>query len=145
MKYLVFTICLFVLTTFALNARANDAQAALTDSEIGHSVPGYLSDEEKQWFKTFYEGNMLADGWHEITAYLLSRTPEEERSAQRLALDNLGRKIVLEWVRPNDVRKVDKDMLRTWVSELKKTDKQDPQQLARTIAAIDQEVEAVLD
>ena len=88
---------------------------------------------------------MLADGWHEITAYLLSRTPEEERSAQRLALDNLGRKIVLEWVRPNDVRKVDTDMLRTWGSELKKTAKQDPQQLARTIAAIDQEVEAVLD
>ena len=108
-------------------------------------MPGYLSDEEKQWFKTFYEGNMLADGWHEITAYLLSRTPEEERSAQRLALDNLGRKIVLEWVRPNDVRKVDTDMLRTWGSELKKTAKQDPQQLARTIAAIDQEVEAVLD
>ena len=88
---------------------------------------------------------LLADGWHEITAYRLSRTPEEERSAQRLALDNLGRKIVLEWVRPNDVRKVDTDMLRTWGSELKKTAKQDPQQLARTIAAIDQEVEAVLD
>ena len=145
MKYLVFTICLIVLTTFALNARANDAQAALTDSEIGNSVPGYLSDEEKQWFKTFYEGNLLADGWHEITAYLLSRTPEEERAAQRVALDNLGRKIVLEWARPNDVRKVDTDMLRDWGGVLKKTARENPEQLARVIAVIDQEVEAALD
>ena len=145
MRYLLFTLCLTFLSALAPSAWANNAQAALTDGAGGHEVPGHLSDEEKQWFKTFYEGNMLADGWHEITAYLLSRTPEEERSAQRLALDNLGRKIVLEWVRPNDVRKVDTDMLRTWGSELKKTAKQDPQQLARTIAAIDQEVEAVLD
>ena len=145
MRYLLFTLCLTFLSALAPSARANNAQAALTDGAGGHEVPGHLSAEEKRWFKTFYEGNMLADGWHEITAYLLSRTPEEERSAQRLALDNLGRKIVLEWVRPNDVRKVDTDMLRTWGSELKKTAKQDPQQLARTIAAIDQEVEAVLD
>jgi hypothetical protein len=145
MKYLVFTICLFVLTTFALNARANDAQAASTDGSVGHGVPGHLSDEEKQWFKTFYEGNLFADGWHEITAYLLSRTPEEERADQRRALDNLGRKIVLEWVRPNDVRKVDTDMLRDWGGVLKEAARENPQQLARTIAAIDQEVEAVLD
>ena len=145
MRYLLFTLCLTFLSALAPSARANNAQAALTDGAGGHEVPGHLSAEEKRWFKTFYEGNLLADGWHEITAYLLSRTPEEERRAQREALDNLGRKIVLEWVRPNDVRKVDTDMLRDWGGVLKEAARENPEQLARVIAVIDQEVEAALD
>jgi hypothetical protein len=145
MRYLLFTLCLTALSALAPSARANNAQAALTDGAGGYEVPGHLSAEEKRWFKTFYEGNLLADGWHEITAYLLSRTPEEERRAQREALDNLGRKIVLEWVRPNDVRKVDTDMLRDWGGVLKEAARENPEQLARVIAAIDQEVEAALD
>ena len=145
MRYLLFTFCLTFLSALAPSAWANNAEAALTDGAGGHEVPGHLSAEEKRWFKTFYEGNLLADGWHEITAYLLSRTPEEERAAQRVALDNLGRKIVLEWARPNDVRKVDTDMLRDWGGVLKETARENPEQLARVIAAIDQEVEAALD
>ena len=145
MRYLLFTLCLTFLSALAPSAWANNAQAALTDGAGGHEVPGHLSAEEKRWCKTSYEGNLLADGWHEITAYLLSRTPEEERAAQRVALDNLGRKIVLEWARPNDVRKVDTDMLRDWGGVLKKTARENPEQLARVIAVIDQEVEAALD
>ena len=145
MRYLLFTLCLTFLSALAPSARANNAQAALTDGAGGHEVPGHLSAEEKRWFKTFYEGNMLADGWYEITDYLLSRTPEAERAAQKRALDDLGRKIALEWARPNEVRKVDTDMLRDWGGVLKKTARENPEQLARVIAVIDQEVEAALD
>ena len=145
MRHLIFILCLTALSALAPSARANTAQAALTGGAGGYEVPAHLSAEEKRWFKTFYEGNLLADGWHEITAYLLSRTPEQERAAQREALDNLGRKIVLEWARPNYVRKVDTDMLRDWGGVLKETARENPEQLARVIAAIDQEVEAALD
>ncbi|MDX9834947.1 MAG: hypothetical protein RBT36_06965 [Desulfobulbus sp.] len=145
MHYLIFAICLTILATFASPARAKGAQVASADVAAESVVSQHLSAEEKRWLKTFYEGNLLADGWHEITTYLLSRTPEEERLDQRVALDNLGRKIVLEWVRPNHVRKVDTDMLRDWGGVLKKTAKQNPQQLAQVIATIDQELEAVLD
>ena len=145
MRHLIFILCLTALSALAPSARANTAQAALTGGAGGYEVPAHLSAEEKRWFKTFYEGNLLADGWHEITAYLLSRTPEQERAAQREALDNLSRKIVLEWARPNDVRKVDTDMLRDWGGVLKETARENPEQLARVIAAIDQEVEAALD
>ena len=145
MRTMLFALLLVLLTLPVPSVRASDAQAALNGKAAGSSVPAYLSDEEKHWFKTFYEGNLLADGWYEITDYLLSRTPEAERAAQKRALDDLGRKIALEWARPNEVRKVDTDMLRDWGGLLKKTARQNPQQLAQVIAAIDQEVEAVLD
>lgn len=126
---------------------AADAQASLQAGAAhqGYVVPGNLSPEEKRWFKTFHEGNFLSEGWQEITAYLLVRTPEDQRKAQQTALDNLGRKIALEWCRANNVRKVDSAMLQEWGDLLKKTADENPAELPKTIAFIDQEVEAVLD
>jgi hypothetical protein len=43
------------------------------------------------------------------------------------------------------VRKVDTDMLRDWGGVLKEAARENPEQLARVIAVIDQEVEAALD
>lgn len=126
---------------------ASDAQAALRSTSGNHAytIPDHLNSEEKRWFKTFHEGNFLSEGWQEITAYLLAKTPEEQRQAQKAALDNLGKKIALEWCRPNDVRKVNSSMLQEWGDQLKKAADENPVELSRTIAFIDQEVEAVLD
>jgi len=128
-------------------AFANEAQAALTGrtSVYQYEIPGNLSPEEKKWFKTFQEGNFLSEGWQKISADIMAKTPPAQRPSQKVALDNLGRKIGMEWCRPNAVRKVNSSMLQEWGDILKKTARKNPQQLASAIAYIDQELDAVLD
>jgi hypothetical protein len=104
-----------------------------------------LNADEKYWFKVFQEGNILAIGWQEISAEIMAKTPPEQRPEQKIALDTLGRKIGMEWSRPNSVRKVSSSMLQEWGSILRKTAKKNPQQLAQAIVFIDQEVDGVLD
>ena len=146
-QFSFFAVLLALLVVCGRSAIASDAQAALQSgyASLPYSIPEHLSNEEKRWFKTFHEGNFLSEGWQEITAYLLARTPEEQRQAQKAALDSLGKKIALEWCRANDVRKVDSSMLQDWGDQLKKAADENPVELPRTIAFIDQEVEAVLD
>lgn len=126
---------------------ANEAQAALTGRTSGYQyeIPANLSPEEKKWFKTFQEGNFLSEGWQKISADIMAKTPPEQRPSQKIALDNLGRKIGMEWCRPNAVRKVNSSMLQEWGDILKKTARKNPQQLAGAIAFIDQELDSVLD
>lgn len=139
----------FLLTVLASAsfAAANEAQAALMGHAGGQSyeIPAKLTPEERTWFKTFQEGNLLSIGWQEISAELLAKTPPEQRPAQKAALDNLGKKIGMEWCRPNGVRKVDSSMLLEWGDILRQTARKNPKQLAKAIAYIDQEVDAVLD
>lgn len=126
---------------------ASEAQAALMDGRPGHRyvIPAKLSPEEQRWFKIFQEGNLLSEGWQEISAEILAKTPPEQRSSQKVALENLGNKIGIEWCRSNRVRKVDSSMLQEWGDILRKTARNNPQQLAKAIAFIDHEVDAVLD
>lgn len=124
---------------------AGEAQAALTDRMPGYQIPSRLSPEEKVWFKTFQEGNMLSIGWQEISAEILAKTPPEQHHEQKQALENLGNKIGMEWCRPNAVRKVNSSMLLEWGDILRQTARKNPQQLTKAIAYIDQEVDAVLD
>lgn len=128
-------------------ALANEAQAALTgrSSTYRYEIPESLNADEKYWFKVFQEGNILAIGWQEISAEIMAKTPPEQRLEQKIALDNLGRKIGMEWSRPNSVRKVSSSMLQEWGSILRKTAKKNPQQLAQAIVFIDREVDGVLD
>lgn len=128
-------------------SHANEAQAALTGRTIGcrYEIPENLTPEEKSWFKTFQEGNILSMGWQAITNEILAKMSPEQRQAQKIALDNLGKKIGMEWSRQNRVRKVDTSMLQEWGGLLRKTAKKDPQQLAQAITFINQELDAVLD
>ena len=128
-------------------ASASEAQAALMGGNAGHRyvIPAKLSAEEQRWFKVFQDGNFISEGWQEISAEILTKTPPEQRSAQKEALENLGTKIGMEWSRPNGVRKVDSSMLLEWGNILRKTARTNPQQLAKAIEYIDQEVDAVLD
>jgi hypothetical protein len=132
---------------YCKTAPANEAQAALTgrSSTYQYEIPENLSADEKSWFRVFQEGNILAMGWQEITSEIMARTPPEKRQVQKIALDTLGKKIGMEWSRPNKVRKVSTSMLQDWGDILRNTAKKNPQQLTQAIASIDQEVDAVLD
>ncbi|MBV5318951.1 MAG: hypothetical protein JZU50_14230, partial [Desulfobulbaceae bacterium] len=144
--YLGMAILLSTLV-YCKTAPANEAQAALTgrSSTYQYEIPENLSADEKSWFRVFQEGNILAMGWQEITSEIMARTPPEKRQVQKIALDTLGKKIGMEWSRPNKVRKVSTSMLQDWGDILRNTAKKNPQQLTQAIASIDQEVDAVLD
>ena len=145
--YLGIAIFLSVHACSVVPSLANEAQAALMgrQSAYQYTIPEHLSTEEKSWFRTFQEGNILSMGWQEISAEILARTSPDQRQEQRIALENLGRKIGMEWCRPNRVRKVDSSMLQDWGGLLRKTAKKNPKQLTQAIAYIDQELDAVLD
>ncbi|MDR2550322.1 MAG: hypothetical protein LBD10_09015 [Desulfobulbus sp.] len=133
-----------------LPAVAGDALASVaTGPGAGHvytyEIPASLNSEERKWFQVFQEGNLLSEGWQDISAEILAKTPPEQRPAQKVALDNLGKKIGMEWCRPNAVRRVDSSMLVAWGDILRATARKNPQQLAMAIAYIDQKVDAALD
>ena len=129
------------------SAAAGEAQAALVNQAPGYryEIPATLSSEERKWFQVFQEGNLLSEGWQDISAEILSKTSPEQRPSQKVALEKLGNKIGMEWSRPNAVRKVDSSMLRQWGDILRTTARTNPQQLTKAIALIDQKVDAALD
>jgi hypothetical protein len=147
-RFIYLGIAIFLSVQIAsTQSHANEAQAALTGRTTAYryEIPESLTPEEKSWFKTFQEGNILSMGWQEISAEILARTSPDQRQEQRVALENLGRKIGMEWCRQNRVRKVNTSMLQEWGSILRKTAKKNPQQLAQAITYINQELEFVLD
>lgn len=129
------------------SAHAADPRAvALTKkAAYQYEIPENLTPEERNWFKTFQEGNFLSEGWQNISAEIMAKTPPAQQPAQKIALANLGRKIGMEWCRANAVRKVNSSMLKEWGDILRNTARTNPQQLASAIAFIDQKVDAVLD
>ena len=148
MKNLIAPLIAYIVV-FSLQvtpAAAREAQASVTKQAAapGYEIPDSLNPEERKWFKTFQEGNILAQGWQSISAEILARTSPEQRLARKAALDNLGRRIGMEWCRPNAVRKVDSSMLRAWGDILRTTARKNPQQLARAIALIEQKLDAAL-
>ena len=148
MRFIYWGIALFLSVQACSGmALANEAQAALTGRTTAYryEIPESLTPEERSWFKTFQEGNILSMGWQEISAEILTRTAPDQRQERRIALDNLGRKIGMEWCRQNRVRKVNSSMLQEWGGVLRKTAKKNPQQLAQAITYINQELDAVLD
>jgi hypothetical protein len=104
-----------------------------------------LSPEEKEWFAKFQEGTFYAQGWKEITADIIAKTPEELQEEQRLALEALGTKIGCEWSKDNDIRKIDTDMLQLWGNQLQQTVIKNPHQVSQVIAEIDQRVAMLLN
>lgn len=139
-------LCCFLLL-HGLSAHAADPQVVVTTGKVIYSyeIPANLTPEERAWFKTFQEGNFLSDGWQSISAEIMAKTPPEQQADQKIALDNLGRKIGIEWCRANAVRKVNSSMLKEWGDILRKTARTNPQELPAAIAFIDRKVNAVLD
>jgi hypothetical protein len=128
-------------------AQATDVRSAAAPGRVvyHYEIPDNLTPEERSWYRTFQEGNFLSIGWQAISAEIMAKTPPEQQASQKVALDNLGRKIGMEWCRPNAVRKVNSSMLKEWGDILRKTARTNPQELPSAIAFIDRKVDAVLD
>lgn len=125
---------------------AADAQsgASAGKSAYHYEIPAHLTPEERNWFRVFQEGNFLSEGWQAISAEIMAKTPPEQQPSQKIALENLGRKIGMEWCRPNTVRRVNSSMLKEWGDILRKTARTNPGKLASAIAFIDREVDSAL-
>jgi len=104
-----------------------------------------LTPEEREWYKTFQEGTFLFSGWKQISKEILESTPAELREHQRQRLEQLGRKIGMEWSRENAVRRVDNKMLKEWGHTLKKTARTNPEHLPEVIASIDEQLNSILN
>lgn len=140
-------VCILLLGGGGTLAAADQETPASSSGQVAYAyeIPPQLSSEERIWFKVFQEGNYISRGWQNICAEILAKTPPEQRSMQQAALDNLGRKIGMEWARPNSVRKVTSSMLLEWGDILRQTARTNPGELSRAIASINQKVDAVLN
>ena len=119
--------------------RANE-----TGIEVGYTLPDNLKPEERKWYETFQRGNMLADGWLDISRDILGRLPAETRPAQTANLRRLGDKIGREWCKDNKVRKIDTGMLKAWGKQLKDASRKSPEALTKTLALIDRQVDKLV-
>ncbi|MGD9948360.1 MAG: hypothetical protein AB7U29_07755 [Desulfobulbus sp.] len=137
--------CLLFSPVYSVVAADVQTVASQKEAFPPYEIPAQLTAEEKSWFKTFQEGNILSEGWQSIAAEIMAKTPPEQQPVQKIALDNLGKKIGMEWCRPNAVRRVNSSMLKEWGDILRKTARTNPRQLASAIAYIDQKVDSVLD
>ena len=148
MRYLIIGLFLnLFIVAFAAQSYAGVAEASTT-SEHHYSTQydlSGLSEKERDWFMTFIRGNILAEGWGQITTDLLQHVADEEQEHQLLLLNQLGTKIGREWCRDNDVRRITTSMLSDWGSQLRKAAKKEPQRLAEVIRHIDSEVNSLLD
>ena len=141
---LFFLLSLTILGTSS--AIAQDAQASLLDSapeQQPYAIPASLTKEERQWFIKFQEGNFLVDGWQDISATILEKTPVSEKPEQKLLLVELGNKIGIEWCKDNDIRKIDTTMLKTWGKQLKNIAKENPDHIETVLVAISNELDSL--
>ena len=123
----------------------SSAQAADQPAiKVSYSIPRNLSADERKWYKTFQEGNMLADGWVDISKDILAKLPAEEHPEHQKSLLQLGDKIGREWAKNNSTRKIDTDMLKKWGKQLKDASKKDPESLTLAITSIDRQVDGIL-
>ncbi|HHD63975.1 MAG TPA: hypothetical protein ENK96_06350 [Desulfobulbaceae bacterium] len=142
LSILVFCLCLPAGVASAAVTQNSAVSSSQANCSIG--VSG-LTAEEMKWYKTFQEGTFLIEGWKDITKNILAHTPEKLREHQQCRLEQLGRKIGMEWSRENAVRRVDNNMLQQWGKELKKAAKKNPKQLPEVIASIDQQLDNLLN
>jgi hypothetical protein len=144
-------LALFCSLALAASPAMAEKQNECADPAMAHAAANQQEDlssltpEERDWYKTFQEGTFLFSGWKEISEKILKSTPAELREHQRKRLEQLGRKIGMEWSRENAVRRVDNKMLKEWGDELKKTARTNPEQLPEVIASIDEQLNSILN
>ncbi|PID72488.1 MAG: hypothetical protein CSB34_02070 [Desulfobulbus propionicus] len=129
---------------FSHLAYGKEAQQAtlITHGEAapGYAIPSSLSEDERYWFVKFQEGNLLVDGWQDITKAILDKTPADQVEKQKQLLAELGNTIGLEWCKDNETRAIDTSMLKNWATQLKKTAKNKPEELEIVLVTISNEV-----
>lgn len=142
----LFSFCASLLVP-ALAAFLFAAAPALAEEgsvEVGYTVPDNLEPDERKWYEAFQKGNMLAEGWVNISRDILSRLPAEMRTEQKANLRRLGDKIGREWCKDNGARKIDTGMLKSWGKQLRDASKKSPADLVRALALINGQVDRLL-
>jgi len=99
---------------------------------------------EEEWFRKFYDGTFLVQGWKSRMKQILEGLPPGDREEMRGLLTALGEKIGREWARENKIRRIDTEMLQQWGQELMSAKRKGPRQLARQIHELAQEVKQLL-
>ena len=144
-QYFLFLIGLSLLAVPQTYA-ATTAEASVGESATVQKYDlSTMSEDEKEWFTAFLEGNFLIDGWKEISSDILSNIKPHEREEQKVRLHELGFKIGSEQSKGNEVRKIDNDKLRKWGKVLKNTAEDAPHLLTEVIQRIDTEVNNLLN
>ncbi len=97
--------------------------------------------DQQEWYKKFYEGTFLVQGWKSRIKEILKGLSTEDKKEMGELLENLGKKIGMEWARANDVRKIDTSQLKQWGNDLQKAGKTGSTALAKQIRQLDEEVD----
>ncbi len=97
--------------------------------------------DQQEWYKKFYEGTFLVKGWKARMNEILAGLPPEDKGEMGEQLENFGKKIGMEWSKPNDVRKINTSQLQQWGKDLQNAKQKGPKALADRIEQLDQEVD----
>ena len=100
-----------------------------------------VEKNQQEWYKKFYEGTFLVQGWKSRIKEILKGLSIEEKKEMGELLENLGKKIGMEWAKGNDVRKIDTSQLQQWGKDLQKAGKTGTAALAGQIRKLDEEVD----
>ena len=100
-----------------------------------------VEKDQQEWYKKFYEGTFLVQGWKSRIKEILKGLSTEDKKEMGELLENLGKKIGMEWARDNDVRKINTSQLQQWGKDLQKAGKTGPAALAKQIRQLDEEVD----
>ncbi|WP_028582428.1 hypothetical protein [Desulfogranum japonicum] len=149
-RYLSALVLMGLVTVYApLQSVADQIDQRPTEQhemqEKSYSIPPELTPEELKWYVKFQEGGLLVDGWQDIAAGIIEKTPVTEKAAQEELLQALGYKIGLEWCKDNEIRKVDTSMLKEWGNKLKDTAKKNPENLDVVLLDINSELDSLLN
>ncbi len=100
-----------------------------------------VEKDQQEWYKKFYEGTFLVQGWKSRIKEILKGLSTEDKKEMGELLENLGKKIGMEWARDNDVRKINTSQLQQWGKDLQKAGKTGSAALAKQIRQLDEEVD----
>ena len=100
--------------------------------------------DQQEWYKKFYEGTFLVKGWKSRINEMLKGLPPEDKGEMGEQLENLGKKIGMEWSKPNDVRKISTAQLQQWGKDLQNAKQKGPQGLTDRIQQLNREVDKKL-
>ena len=100
--------------------------------------------DQQEWYKKFYEGTFLVKGWKSRMNDVLKGLSPEDKGEMGGLLETLGKKIGMEWAKPNDVRKIDTAQLQQWGKDLQMARQKGSKTLASRIRQLNDEVDKKL-
>ena len=103
-----------------------------------------VNKNQQEWYKKFYEGTFLVQGWKSRMNGVLKGLPPEDKGEMGEMLETLGKKIGMEWSKPNDVRRIDTAQLQRWGKDLRTASQKGAEALSGQIQQLNGEVDKKL-